>query len=236
MAWAPVNLFFCAMLFTGMASLQTNSVPMVTVFKNVTNIFTASGDFLIFGNAPEKLVVAAFAVMLVGAVAAVGQDAYTSAWGLFWMGLNCITTAGYVLYMKYATQHVRLSKLGMVYINNVLCIAFLLPAAACMGQVTLFAETTAIHTAGYVLRNIFAGGVGFMLNFASLHCVSATGPTTYAIVGSLNKIPVAFLGWFLFDNVITPQTWFFIGISMIGGWMFSYAKWQSSQASKKMAS
>lgn len=33
-AWAPVNIFFCLMLFTGMASLQTNSVPMVTVFKN----------------------------------------------------------------------------------------------------------------------------------------------------------------------------------------------------------
>ena len=31
--WAPVNIFFCLMLFTGMASLQTNSVPMVTVFK-----------------------------------------------------------------------------------------------------------------------------------------------------------------------------------------------------------
>jgi len=35
-AWAPVNIFFCLMLFTGMASLQTNSVPMVTVFKNGT--------------------------------------------------------------------------------------------------------------------------------------------------------------------------------------------------------
>ena len=36
--WAPVNIFFCMMLFTGMAALQYNSVPMVTIFKNVTNI------------------------------------------------------------------------------------------------------------------------------------------------------------------------------------------------------
>ena len=32
--WAPVNIAFCFMLFAGMASLQSNSVPMVTVFKN----------------------------------------------------------------------------------------------------------------------------------------------------------------------------------------------------------
>jgi len=47
-AWAPVNIFFCLMLFTGMASLQTNSVPMVTVFKNVTNIATSLGDYFFF--------------------------------------------------------------------------------------------------------------------------------------------------------------------------------------------
>ena len=31
--WSGVNIFFCLMLFTGMASLQYNSVPMVSVFK-----------------------------------------------------------------------------------------------------------------------------------------------------------------------------------------------------------
>ena len=41
--WAPVNLMFCAMLFTGMASLQHNTVPMVTVFKNIANIFITAG-------------------------------------------------------------------------------------------------------------------------------------------------------------------------------------------------
>ena len=41
--WAPVNLLFCGMLFTGMASLQHNTVPMVTVFKNIANIFISAG-------------------------------------------------------------------------------------------------------------------------------------------------------------------------------------------------
>ena len=223
-SWAPVNLFFCAMLFTGMASLQTNSVPMVTVFKNITNIITTFGDYVYFGNKPDGLVIAAFGIMLFGALAAAWNDMTISTVGLFWMGANCLSTAGYVLYMKFATVNVKLTKFGMVYVNNVLCIVFLLPAAYLKGEIVTFLSTRAIHTADYFFKNIFAGFVGFFLNYASLSCVQATGPTTYAIVGSMNKIPVAFLGYALFDSVITYDTWCYIGVSMAGGFLYSYAQ------------
>jgi len=228
-SWAPVNIFFCLMLFTGMASLQTNSVPMVTVFKNVSNIVTSIGDYAFFGNRSEGLVVAAFGLMLGGAVMAAWNDITITPVGIFWMAMNCLSCSGYVLYMKYATNNIKLSKFGMVYVNNVLCIFFLLPAAFILGEVRLFRETAAIHTADYAFKNLFAGFIGFFLNFAALHCVATTGPSTYAIVGSLNKIPVAVLGYLIFDSDITPETWFFITVSMCGGFLYSYAKLQTSQ-------
>ena len=228
-AWAPVNVFFCLMLFTGMASLQYNSVPMVTVFKNVTNIATTAGDFWFFGSPVETLVMAAFGVMLSGAVLAAWNDLEVTWTGLFWMVANCVSTSGYVLYMKHATQTIKLSKFGMVFVNNVLCVCFLMPVSMLMGEVEIVYRTSALHTAGYVGRNLFAGLVGFFLNFASLNCVSVTGPTTYAIVGSLNKIPVTFLGYILFDSIITGQTWFYIGVSLCGGFLYSYAKIRKSR-------
>jgi GDP-mannose transporter len=230
--WAPVNLFFCAMLFTGMASLSTNSVPMVTVFKNISNIMTTTGDYIFFGNRPEPLVMAAFGVMLTGAVAAAWNDISLTPIGLFWMLANCASTAGYVLYMKFATQQVQLSKFGMVFYNNILCTIFLLPVAFVLGQVKLLAHTDDIHTFDYAFKNIFAGLVGFFLNFASLNCVQATGPTTYAIVGSLNKIPVAFLGYILFDSVIDFDTWCYIAVSMFGGFLYSYAEIQKANKNR----
>jgi GDP-mannose transporter len=232
-AWAPVNLFFCGMLFTGMASLASNSVPMVTVFKNVTNVATTAGDYFFFGNRAEPLVLAAFGVMLFGAIAAAGNDISVTSTGLFWMATNCITTSGYVLYMKHATQHVKLSKFGMVYVNNVLCVFFLLPAAMVMGEVTIFLTSDRIHTLAYFSKNFWAGFVGFFLNFASLNCVQATGPTTYAIVGSLNKIPVTFLGYIFFDNTISWETWCYISVSMCGGFLYSYAMIQSSRKDRQ---
>merc|ERR1712232_926182 len=97
------------------------------------------------------------------------------------------------------------------------------------GEMKTFLQTTAIHTPDYFMKNMFAGFVGFFLNFASLNCVSVTGPTTYAIIGSVNKIPVAILGYLLFDSVITRETWFFICVSMAGGFLYSYAKIQTSR-------
>mmetsp|Transcript_239 Transcript_239/g.532 ORF Transcript_239/g.532 Transcript_239/m.532 type:complete len:375 (-) Transcript_239:1234-2358(-) len=230
--WAPVNIFFCAMLFTGMASLQYNSVPMVTIFKNVSNITTSIGDYYFFGNKPENLVIVAFGIMLLGAIAAASNDISVTPVGLLWMALNCLSSSGYVLYMKRATEEIKLTKFGMVFYNNVLCVCFLLPAAIAMGQTTLLWESDALHTSDYFLVNLSAGMVGFLLNFASLQCVDAAGPTTYVTIGSLNKIPVAFLGYWLFDSAISQETWFFILVSMCGGFLYSYAKLQSS-ASKR---
>merc|ERR1719343_1709431 len=107
--------------------------------------------------------------MLGGAIAAAWYDLYITGIGLFWMVANCLATSGYVLYLKFATKTLKLSKFGMVFYNNVLCALFLLPVASAMGEVRIF------------------------LSFASLNCVQTTGPTTYAIVGSLNKIPITFL-------------------------------------------
>jgi len=51
----------------------------------------------------------------------------------------------------------------------------------------------------------------------------------------MNKIPTAFLGWFLFDSIITPQTWLFIAVSMCGGFLYSYAKITSGMKEKESA-
>ena len=71
---------------------------MVTVFKNVANIFTATADYFIFGNILESLSIAAFGVMLTGAVAASWNGMETSMLGLFWMLFNCFATTGYICY------------------------------------------------------------------------------------------------------------------------------------------
>lgn len=225
MRWLPVNMCFSAMLVTSFLALKHMNVPMVTIFKNLTNILIVAGDWK-FNNIPITAGVAlSFGVMLCGAIAASYQDMEFNAVGYFWMACNCVSTAGYVLSMKHATQNIKLSKFGMVFYNNVLSTPIMLALALLKGEVTgLVAAGMAPWTAYFAFVNLYAGAMGFLLNLASLWAVSNTSATTYAIVGSVNKVPTALLGYFFFQTPISAQGATFIGVSMVGGFIYSAAK------------
>ena len=46
----PVNLIFVGMIWTSFFALKNLGVPMATVLKNVTNLFTIVGDYLLYGK------------------------------------------------------------------------------------------------------------------------------------------------------------------------------------------
>lgn len=48
--WMPVNLIFVGMIWTSFFALKNLGVPMATVLKNVTNLFTIVGDYLLYGK------------------------------------------------------------------------------------------------------------------------------------------------------------------------------------------
>eukprot|EP00611_Tribonema_gayanum_P008666 TRINITY_DN18254_c1_g2_i1.p1 TRINITY_DN18254_c1_g2~~TRINITY_DN18254_c1_g2_i1.p1 ORF type:complete len:345 (-),score=138.47 TRINITY_DN18254_c1_g2_i1:346-1380(-) len=233
MQWVPVNLFFCAMLFTSFMALKWMNVPMVTVFKNLTNVIIVWGDWHFYNQSVTLLILASLGVMVFGAALAGKDDMESNAWGYIWMSANCVTTASYILYMKYATRSIKLTRFGMVFYNNLLGFVLLAPVALLSGEVTgVIARPDLWTSASFMGLNLFAGAAGFCLNFASLWCVGATSATTYAIVGSVNKVPMMVLGWMLFKSPITAQSALYMTISLTGGFMYSWAKIKEGNAKK----
>lgn len=55
-------------------------------------------------------------------------------------------------------------------------------------------EQRDLYNFQFQLAAFMSGIIGFSISFASLWFLSTTTPTVYSLVGSLNKIPVAFLG------------------------------------------
>ena len=118
----------------------------------------------------------------------------------------------------------RLSKFELVFYNNVLCALFLFPVSIINGEFKTFMSTPVLHSVGYAVKNGLAGFVGFFLNLASLNCIAQTGPTTYAMIGSLNKVPIAFMWYYIFDSKISTETWTRLCISLLGGILYAVAK------------
>lgn len=227
--WLPVNSFFVAMLFTGFLSLVYLNVPMVTIFKNLTNVVIMTGEWRLYGQPITLGAAGSCGVMILGAILAAANDITFNAAGYFWMLSNCLCTAGYVLYMKHATKTIKISKFGMVLYNNLLSIPILLTGALCRGEFQIFLSEPSFHTSGYLLLSLYAGLVGFFLNTATLWCVSNNSATTYAVVGALNKIPTVIIGWLLFKAPMTSNTITFICVSMVGGFMYTASKLQEAK-------
>ena len=67
-------------------------------------------------------------------------------------------------------------------------------------------------------------GIGFSISYAALWFLSTTTPTTYSLVGSLNKIPVAVVGILIFNAPTTPANIASITVGLLAGVLFVRAK------------
>lgn len=235
-ASAPLGCCFVAMLVTGFMSLRHLSVPLVTVFKNMTNLLIVLGEWQLYQQAVSSGVLLSLVVMISGAALAAQHDLSFSLAGYAWMAANCLATAGYVLYLRQVTRS-QSDRYSVVFFNNFLSLVLLLLLASASGELTVSpGEEWSGPGLPYWLLAVGTGVVAFVLNFASLWCVGATSATTYAIVGSLNKVPVVLLGHVLFHTVLSPESWLFVAVSLTGGFLYSHAKLQEDKARQKAKS
>jgi len=78
------------------------------------------------------------------------------------------------------------------------------------------------------MPSVFWTGIsGFMLSISSFWAVRTTSPTTYSMVGSLNKIPLTILGVLFFETPIKRIGAISIAIGLIAGGLYSIAKQRS---------
>lgn len=105
------------MIYTGTKALQFLSVPVYTIFKNLTIIVIAYGEVLWFGGSVTPLTLLSFALMVLSSVVAAWADIQaainssglatdttaaisTLNAGYAWMGINVFCSATYLLGMR----------------------------------------------------------------------------------------------------------------------------------------
>ena len=210
--WLPVSVAFVVMLFTSLKSLQLLSVPIVMVFKNTNNVFIAAGDYVLFGQRVSFGVLCTMALMVLASILAASEDLEFDWGGYNWMAANCVSATAYVLYMRHAMRTTKLSHLGLVYYNSCLTLPLIVlgdilfsfgdfarlyrvaftedrsvgAAAIASGSDFVFSLFRATAPMAPIL--VMSGINGFALSLSSFLCVEKTSPTTYSMVGSLNKV------------------------------------------------
>ena len=113
----PISLLLIGMIYTSTKALRFLSIPVYTIFKNLTIILIAYGEVLWFGGSVSRMALLSFGLMVLSSIIAAwadikhaleahgswsssAQQLATLHTGYIWMMVNCLSTAAYVLGMR----------------------------------------------------------------------------------------------------------------------------------------
>lgn len=231
-AWFPVNLIFVGMIWTSFFALKNLGVPMATVLKNLTNLFVIGGDYFFYNKTYGSAVWLTLGLMMLSAVCGAATDLAFNLTGYFWQLINCMFTAAYSLYLRgvmdrlvsLTVNKTRLDEFSMVFYNNLLSLPLLLVLIWQGGEFATLAKEPALQNPYFLAAALASSLLAFCISFASLWFLSSTTATTYSLVGSLNKIPVALIGLVAFNVPWSPQNLLSILVGLGAGVIFVRAK------------
>ncbi|KAG8903906.1 GDP-mannose transporter into the lumen of the Golgi [Tulasnella sp. 403] len=151
--WFPISFLLVCVIYTGSKSLQFLSIPVYTIFKNLTIILIAYGEVIWFGGAVTRLTLGSFILMVISSIIAAWSDISSTltVWsnaladpaaiaahlppmshvmgtlnaGYVWMLLNCCATAAYVLTMRKRIKLTNFKDWDSMFYNNLLSIPVL---------------------------------------------------------------------------------------------------------------
>ncbi|GAA5964609.1 hypothetical protein JCM21900_002658 [Sporobolomyces salmonicolor] len=250
--WFPISFMLVSVIYTGSKSLQYLSVPVYTIFKNLTIILIAYGEVLWFGGAVTPLTFVSFALMVLSSLMAASPDLLNwlngvesttkgpgqSNVGYAWMMINCLVSAGYVLAMRKRIKVTNFKDWDSMFYNNVLSIPVLIIFSVLLEDWSMaslrlnFPEET--RTALLSLM-AFSGAAAVFISYTTAWCIRTNSSTTFSMVGALNKLPVAASGLIFFGDPATFANVSSIFVGFIAGLVYSAAKSAQSAQAKQAA-
>ncbi|KAF8661334.1 hypothetical protein AX16_001429 [Volvariella volvacea WC 439] len=263
-SWFPISFFLVSVIYTGSKSLQYLSIPVYTIFKNLTIILIAYGEVIWFGGKVTALIFVSFVFMVVSSVIAAWSDtsntfgdsmpaassaltldslsAVTGAVrqlniGYLWMMLNCLASAAYVLTMRKRIKATGFSDWDSMFYNNLLSVPILVVFSFLVEDWSTenLSRNFPEETRNILLSAIvFSGAAAVGISYTTAWCIRVTSSTTYSMVGALNKLPVAASGMLFFGDPVTFGSVTAVLVGFFAGVVYAVAKNNQKKAESRM--
>ena len=227
-SWIPIIVLLILSVYSNGKSVELLPISTFNVLKNIGLLLTISGDVVFFKKELHKNTYIAVSIVLVTSIlhhAYKSQDTSYSLRGVAWAIINCAACSLYGLYVKYhRTCYHGITSIEYVYYNNSLTIPVIaalsfyfeeyhsrgyLPCA----YVTLNASTILFFLLSSVLTLLIT------IVIANIH--THISSTTYAVVASLNKLPMSIISMLIFqDDIATWSNVAFVCLSIVTSIVF----------------
>ncbi|CAH7665841.1 hypothetical protein BY996DRAFT_6430429 [Phakopsora pachyrhizi] len=257
--WFPISFLLVLVIYTGSKALQFLTIPVYTIFKNLTIILIAYGEVIWFNGSVTGLTLISFGLMVLSSLIAAWSDispilqggspsdpilnkptVYSEIvkknLGYFWMLINCLTSAGYVLAMRKRIKVTNFKDWDTMFYNNLLSIPILIVFSLLFEN---WSRESLILNFPPETRNLlllamaFSGAAAVFISYTTAWCVRTTSSTTYSMVGALNKLPVAASGMIFFGDPVTFGSVTAIATGFVAGLVYAVAKTNQSPTGGK---
>jgi len=255
-----LSSFLVALIYTGSKSLQYLSIPVYTIFKNLTIILIAYGEVIWFNGRVTGLMLVSFGMMVLSSIIASWTDivgVFTATYGAadsailaeaktvntllglnigyFWMIANCFASAAYLLTMRKKIKQIGFKDWDTMFYNNLLPIPLLAVLSFVIEDWSPknLAINFPVDTRVVLLFAMaFSGVATVWISHSTAWCIRTTTSTTYSMVGALNKLPVAASGMVFFGDAVTLSSVSAVLTGFFAGIVYAVAKNNQAKADK----
>ncbi|ATY66190.1 GDP-mannose transporter [Cordyceps militaris] len=247
----PLSILLVGMIYSGAKSLQYLSVPVYTIFKNLTIVVIAYGENVFFGTSVSRLILSSFGLMVLSSVIAAWADIQAALGGLHsvdaaaataqltagytWMAINVFCTSAFLIGSRKVMKAYNFSDVDTMFYNNLLSIPVLILASVFLEDWSRenVARNFPPETRTVLIISMLYSGLGtIFISYTTAWCIRVTSSTTYSMVGALNKLPLAVTGFLFFGAPVTLGSVSAVLIAFVSGIVYAWAKVVQSEKAK----
>jgi len=223
------------MAITGLSALSYVNVPVFSALRRGVTLIVMLGEYLLLGKRTDRDESMSIYFMILGAVVAGWGDMHASFIGYALTLLNCVVTAGYLVFIKRTSQETKLDNFSLMLYNNMLSFVPVL-------IVTMYSEYTGLVTfdnyfnIGFIICFMMSAVQAFLLNYLIFLCSTFNSPLATSVTGQIKTIVTTGLGLFMFNDVkFTPFLILGLFISTVASFWYGQIKYRQTIQPKPTA-